>query len=58
MMLSFGVVTARITRDLPSVKLQKRVYTTNLFSFCLALDFRPAQILTAEGFNKKIIRLF
>jgi len=28
MMLSFGVVTARITRDLPSVKLQKKVYTT------------------------------
>jgi hypothetical protein len=28
MMLSFGVVTARITRDLPTVKLQKIVYTT------------------------------
>jgi hypothetical protein len=34
MMLSFGVVTARITRDLPSVKLQKRVYTT----FALSSD--------------------
>jgi hypothetical protein len=28
MMLSFRLDTARITRDLPSVKLQKIVYTT------------------------------